>query len=98
MKRILSILAVLALALVAIPAALAVTFTSNVEVNDYELDSVAVLDVERGETLELDLAVTADADVEDLRWRAWVGGYEDLIETKSSLFDLDANVTKAKEK
>ncbi len=95
MKRILSILAVLALALVAIPAALAVTFDSTVKINGHEVDEGTVLDVERGETLDLSLAVTAvNESVEDLRWRVWVGGYEDLLEEKTGLFDLKADKTK----
>ena len=96
MKKILSILAVMLLAIVAIPAALAVSFEATAKINGHELDSTTVLDVERGETLDLDLAVEADEDVKDLRWRVWVGGYEDLIEEKTSLFDLKANVTKVK--
>ncbi len=100
MKQILSVLFVLALAIVAIPAAMAVatTFESTAKINGHEIEeeSATILDVERGETLDLTLAVEASADVNDLRWRVWIGGYEDLLEEKTSLFDLKAGVTKVK--
>ncbi|MFH0752720.1 MAG: hypothetical protein V1914_03955 [archaeon] len=98
MKKILSILAVLILAIVAIPAAMAttVTFDSEVKINGHEITTLDTLDVERGETLDLDLLVTASEDVEDLRWKIWIGGYEDLLEEKTGLFDLKAGVTKVK--
>lgn len=91
-----SMLLVFPAAVLAVP-----TFTSEVKVNGHEMSVGETLELVRGDSLELDLAVTADdADlgqqtVDDLRWRAWIGGYEpDVIEVRSDMFDLKEDVTR----
>ena len=85
-----SMLLVLPVAVLAVP-----TFTSEVGVNGHEMSVGETLEIVRGDSLELDLAVSADEPVENVRWRAWIGGYEaDVIESRSSMFDLKDGVTR----
>ncbi len=107
MKAIQKVISFLAFMLLAIPAAvLAVpTFTSEIEVNGHRMFVTGdALEIVRGDSLVLDLVVKAtnvdDVDgnpnndkLEDLRWRAWIGGYEpDVVEAKSDMFDLREGV------
>ncbi len=93
--KVLGLLSVVMAALLIVPAALAVTWDVDLEVDDQEVDGSTTLYVERGETLNLRVAVTGTlgatetADMlEDLRLRAWVGGYEpDVLEAKTAMFD-----------
>lgn len=97
MKAIQKVMSFLALMLLVIPAAVMAvpTFTSEVKVNGHQMSVGETLEIVRGDTVDLDLAVSADEPVNDLRWRAWIGGYEaGLIEAKSKMFDLKDSVTR----
>ena len=72
---------------------------------DFEITTVRVNDqlatntihVERGETVTIEVWLKADNLSEDLRLKAWIGGYEhDDIEVKSDSFDMPAGVTMKK--
>ncbi len=90
MSFLISMLLVFPAAVMAVP-----TFTSEVKVNGHEMSVGETLELVRGDTLDLSLAVSADEDVNDVRWRAWIGGYEaDVIETRSDMFDLNDGVTR----
>lgn len=91
----LSALALLLLSLVAVPAVSALDFKfDKVEVNGDAVDlaNPETVAVERGDTLSLHVVLhveNATEEVDNLRLRAWVGGYEyDLIEDKTGVFEL----------
>lgn len=96
MKAINKMLSFLTIMLLVIPAAVMAvivqpTFTSEVKVNGHLMSvGIDTLEMVRGDSLELDLAVKASEDVPNVRWRAWIGGYEaDVIEVRSEMFDLN---------
>ena len=100
--KVLSLLSIVLAAMLIVPAALAVTWDNSLEVNDQAVDGSTTLYVERGDTLELRVAVkgtlaagdTADM-LQNLRLRAWVGGYEpDVLEVKTAMFDLVDGATR----
>jgi len=83
------------LALVAVlcvlPFVSAANYTMDVKVNDQ--DTSSVMYVERGETIDVDVALEADEDVSSLRLVAWMSGYEpEDIRDSTEQFDLEANV------
>ncbi|RME54997.1 hypothetical protein D6777_01975 [Candidatus Woesearchaeota archaeon] len=100
MRTNLKLLSLLVLLLVAVvPSAMAApTFVfDKVEVNGdaVDLSNPETVAVERGTTLDLRVQLhveNASDDVDDLRLRAWIGGYEyDLLEDMTSVFKLSAS-------
>jgi uncharacterized membrane protein len=93
--KVLGLLALLLVAVAVVPAVSAVDFFfDKVEINDDEVDlsNPHTVAVERGETLDLHVVLHVEnttEDVEDLRLRTWIGGYEyDLIDDMSEIFVL----------
>jgi len=96
--KLLSLLALLLVALTAHAVAAAPTFVfDKVEVNGdaVDLSNPETVAVERGTTLDLRVQLHVEGatdDVDDLRLRAWIGGYEyDLIDDMTDVFKLSAS-------
>ncbi len=103
MKKLIQILTALAV-MFALVANFAVADTANleitsVEVNDNEVtvgeDATTILSVEEGENIEVQIALQANADVEDIEVEIEISGYEyDDLEAESDLFDIAAGTVK----
>ncbi|MBL7147712.1 MAG: hypothetical protein ISS82_02705, partial [Nanoarchaeota archaeon] len=99
MKKLLGILLLSIIALV-IPA-LSVS-AQSFEIIDVDVEGMSVAEgdiiyVERGDNLNIRVEIKANVSTEDLKVKAWIGGYEyDDIEDISDMFDLDAGVKAAK--
>ena len=83
-----------------VPGALAAgnfTFTDlEVEGTDL-LGTSTIVHVERGDRLDIRVELKATSDVEDLKIKAWIGGYEfGDIEDETEMFDLDSGTTTSK--
>ncbi|MFH1637818.1 MAG: hypothetical protein ABIB71_05320 [Candidatus Woesearchaeota archaeon] len=94
MKKLISmlLLVVLAVSVFSLTAA-AANITMKVKVNNEYLDLGETLSVERGETLYVKASASADEDIDDVKFRAWISGYEDPIDDYSEMFNLKAGVT-----
>ncbi|MEA3378533.1 MAG: hypothetical protein U9Q69_02725 [Nanoarchaeota archaeon] len=92
--KVLGILALLLIGLAVVPAVSALDFVfDKIEINGDSVDvnNPETVAIERGETVNLHvlLHVNATSDVDDLRLRAWIGGYEyGLIEDMTEVFKL----------
>jgi len=104
MKKVLGILLLSIFALVAVPALVS---AQDFDITDIDIDGIdmnvpplaedPIVYVERGADLNVRVQVATTADVEDLRVKAWIGGYEyDDVEDVSEMFDLDANLSAVK--
>ncbi len=69
----------------------ATVYDLDVKVNGDTIEQGDILSVERGEILYVKASVGADDDMEDVKLRAWIGGYDDEIEDESEMFDLVYN-------
>lgn len=102
MKRLLMAM-ILLLSIVAVPAMAATTSVSSVpfgfvgvEHDDHYIGSTTV-EVVAGESVSFDVLVRGYTDVEDVKIRAWVNGYEyDDIEDRVGAFDMNDNVVYTK--
>ncbi|MBU1246314.1 MAG: hypothetical protein KKH88_02735 [Nanoarchaeota archaeon] len=78
-----------------IPVAAADFEITTVRVNDQLASNT--IHVERGETITIEVWLKSTNASDDLRLKAWIGGYEhDDIEVKSDSFDMPAGVTMKK--
>src|SRR3989338_5776062 len=94
MKAINKMLSFLISMLLVFPAAVMAVpiFTHEVTVNGHLMSDDETLEMVRGDSLDLELAVSASEDVNNVRWRAWISGGEDFIEVMSpEQFDLKLN-------
>lgn len=101
--KMLGALALLLVSLVVVPAVSALDFKfDKVEINGDAVDlanletNPETVAVERGDTLNLHVVLhvenATEGDVDNLRLRAWIGGYEyDLIEDKTDVFKLSSS-------
>lgn len=96
--KMLGALALLLVGLVIVPAVSALDFKfDKVEINGDAVDlaNPETVAVERGDTLNLHVVLHVEnttTDVDNLRLRAWIGGYEyDLIEDKTEVFKLSSS-------
>lgn len=65
----------------------------TVKVEGIEVDGT-VVSAELGEELDIDIYIYSNASVDDVKAKAWIGGYEyDDIEASSGMFDLEQGVT-----
>lgn len=93
-----ALMLVLAIALAGTVAALPIT-VDKVEVDDVELRTNAAnrFDVQRGDTIEVEVVFTAQADIKDMQIEGFFSGDEhnDVAPASdtTSTFDADANVT-----
>lgn len=96
MRKLLSLVLVFLLSLTGVFAATSTDYEiSKVEINDI-IPSTNAIYVERGETLDITVFVTGLNDIQDVKVRAWIEGYEyEDIEDSSDMFDLTANVDRA---
>jgi uncharacterized membrane protein len=77
---------------------------TTIEVNGHDVSysddgtAVEIIAVEEGETLEVEIGLKADADVEDVQVEIEISGYEyddyHDLEDESHLFDIEAGTTK----
>src|SRR3989344_3105300 len=97
MKKLLSIVLFLLVALVFATSANAAYTLNNVEVDGVDMNAVApalppVIYVERGDSIGVRVEFTSDVNVNDVRVKTWIGGYEyGDVEDSTSLFDVLAN-------
>ncbi|MDD5331387.1 MAG: hypothetical protein PHE43_01010 [Candidatus Nanoarchaeia archaeon] len=94
--KILSAVFLAVVALIATPIVSAAQIDINsVEACGIEYDTtVSTIYAERGETCDVIVKFTANADIDDLKLKAWIGGYEyDDIEDVTSMFDVESGVT-----
>ena len=97
MKKLLSIVLFLLVALVFATSANAAYTLNNVEVDGVDMNAVApalppVIYVERGDSISVRVEFTSDVNVNDVRVKTWIGGYEyGDVEDSTSLFDVLAN-------
>lgn len=102
MKKLLSAVLFLLVALIFATSVNAAYTFSKVEVNGVEMSvdplvTSPVVRVERGETITIRTELFNTVDADDVKVRAWIGGYEyGNVEYVSGLFDLDPNVTDVK--
>ena len=85
-----------------IMAMLAVFSASVMAVQDYAIQTVYLngyqisgntVQVELGQHVTLDVAVYGNVNKDNLRVRAWIGGYEyDVVEDESEMFDVEKGV------
>lgn len=69
----------------------------KLKVNGNDVSSGETVYVERGDNVDVSVnlkAISVD-DIENLKARAWLGGYEDEVEDVSSMFDLISNAVRA---
>ena len=69
----------------------------KLKINGNDASSGETVYVERGDDVDISVnlkAISVD-DIEDLKVRAWLGGYEDEVEDVSSMFDLISNAARA---
>src|SRR3989344_8992606 len=70
-------------------------FLMNVEVEGVENPNL--VNIERGDSLNVRVELMANSNCEDLKVKAWIGGYEyDDIEDSTPLFDITSGVTYVK--
>jgi len=94
-----AVLALVVLAVAALAQALPVTIES-VEVNDYEIDPYDTnrLDLERDTSFEVEIRLTAQADLDNVEVEAFMSGYEynddsdSRISDSTTLFDMNDDV------
>ena len=66
----------------------------DVEVNGMDMTGVSTVQVELGEDTDVRVEVEGLNDTDDVRIKAWLGGYEyGDIEDSSDIFDIEAGVT-----
>ncbi|MBU2634288.1 MAG: hypothetical protein KJ674_03515 [Nanoarchaeota archaeon] len=70
----------------------------GVEINGFDMNLInpeaSTIYAERGESVTVKVMLHADYDADDLKVKAWIGGYEyDDIEDVSSMFDILENVS-----
>ncbi len=96
MKKLLSLVLVFLLSLTGVFAGTSTDYEiSKVEVNGI-IPATNAIYAERGEALDITVFVTGLNDIEDIKVRAWIEGYEyEDIEDSSDMFDLTANVDRA---
>lgn len=101
MKKLFGILLLSIFALVLSNSVSAQTF----DITDIDIEGMnmqlggddTIVYVERGDTVNIRVEIEALNDSEDVRVKAWIGGYEyDDIEDVTSMFDLTAGVTAVK--
>lgn len=74
----------------------------ELEVDDVEIDvnETNLLDVERGNRVEVEVRLSSGSDLSDVEVEAFISGYEyndvDSISDRTHTFDMDANVTYVK--
>jgi uncharacterized membrane protein len=97
------ILGVLMLVLIGLLAvAVSATITGQVEVDGTTLlpDATTRLDLERGQTVDVRIELTSDADVENVEVTGFISGYEyndyEPMSDTTHLFDMEAGVTYVK--
>lgn len=103
MKKLLSLFLVSLLALTGVFAATSTDYRiDSVKINDFIAEDVNgrgnIVYAERGHPLELNVFVsnTGIRDIEDIKVRAWVEGYEyEDVEDISDMFDLTKNVSRS---
>ena len=84
-------LIILLAVLLALPA---VSADIGVKVNGIEPGAVPLY-AELGDSLDIQVALKSPVDVQDIRVKAWIDGYEySLIEDSSDMIDLEADVLK----
>lgn len=68
----------------------------KIEVDDNDVSGGDLVYVERSDDVDVSVSLRAQSvdDIEDLKLRAWLGGYEDEVEDVSSMFDLVPGVTR----
>ncbi len=65
----------------------------KVKVEGTEVDG-NVVSAELGEELDIDVYLYSNASVNDIKVKAWIGGYEyDDVEDSSGMFDIEPGVT-----
>jgi len=69
----------------------------GLKVDGNDVSSGETVYVERGDDVDVSVNLKAYSvdDVEDLKIKAWLGGYEDEVEDITGLFDLTPNVARA---
>ena len=72
--------------------------SSNYVVDRVYVDSMDIadytVDIERGESQNLDIYITGTGETTDVNIRAWIGGYEyDNVQVASAMFDIEDGVS-----
>lgn len=66
----------------------------NVEISGTDVEDGDVINVERGEKVDVDVTFAPEFDYNDVRVKAWLGGYEyDDVKDVSGIFDAEEGVT-----
>ena len=95
MKKVLSaILGLFLLGVLAIAASASSFEFNDVDINGVDMTANTLLYAERGETITIRTEFTSDENVNDVKLRAEIGGYEyEDVEAKTDVFDMEAGVT-----
>jgi len=92
--KILTAMVLLFVALIPSATAQAGYLFTDIDVNGIDMENSPIVYVERGEVVRVKVDLKALEDIDDLRVKAWIGGYEygDVKET-TSIFDVEEGIT-----
>ncbi len=88
------VLGVLVLSTTAIAGELQLKDGLTVKIDDMEVNDGDIINVERGQDVEVKVMFAPEFDYDNVRVKAWIGGYEyDDVKDVSSIFDAEEGVS-----